>query len=385
MDAMFYRIEINFIYLAVLCTIEFFGVRKDYGTNRIALEEIVFRCMTILNIAICVFEMIGLCLEGNMHLGVYAILQICHGSFYLFSTAIAYLWFVYVLIQFQKENLKRCFFYAIPLFFFTGLVFTNSIHEHLFLITEDHTYGRGTWVELHWIICGFYMLMATGMTVLKLIEAKSYRKRKLIYPLLYFVIPPITTAFLQVLLEGSSMLQGGFTLSLLLIAVSEKEKSIYADALTGLGNRRGLYRYIDRYAQAALQKVHCMVIDVDQFKEINDNFGHDMGDQALVDTAQVLTKVCSEWSGDYYICRYGGDEFVIAWRNCTQDQISAVKERIFTYLDEVNHTKKQRYRLKVSIGIAGMVCTSIKDIERVIGDADRDMYAQKREKHRRNE
>lgn len=378
MDAAFYRIEINLVYLAVLCIVEFFGERKEYGTNRVATQEILFRWMIILSACICISDMITLCLEGNMHAAVYAVLQICHGMFYLFSTAIGYLWFLYVLTQFQKTTFRKCIFYTIPFLFFAGIVFTNCMHNRLFIITEDHCYDRGKWVGIHWVICGFYMLLATGVTVLQLVKEKSYRKRKLIYPFLFFIIPPIITALLQVVFEGNSILQGGFTLSLLMIQVSEKEKSIYTDILTGIGNRRGLYHYIDRCMRVVPQNIHCMVIDMDHFKEINDNFGHDTGDQVLVDAVLVLTKVCSEWSGDYYICRYGGDEFVIVLRDCTQEQIYDIQKRIVNYAEEIHTKKEQSYPFSFSIGISGMLCYGIEDVETVISDADRKMYMQKR-------
>lgn len=386
MNAMFYRIEINGICLIILGIIGLFGTNKDYGSNRLAPENNVFRSITVLTFCICISEVISLCLHGNTRIGVYSILQICHGLFYLFSAAISYLWLMYIFVKFRKDLPKKAesVAYAIPLMLFAVVVVTNFMHNNLFSVNEYNDYARGKWVSLHWIVCGLYMILATSKTLKEIATEKNYRKRRSLYPLIYFVIPPVTMAVLQIIYKGTSILQVGFTLSILLIAVSEKDKSIYTDVLTGLGNRRGMYRYIENHPQSVPQKIYCMVIDMDNFKEINDTFGHDVGDQALVDTAQILTKVCSELTGDYYLCRYGGDEFVIAYRNYHRNQILFVKDQIMKYAEEIKDAQKREYVLGFSVGIAGKTCMCIEDVERLISAADQDMYAEKRKKHRRN-
>jgi diguanylate cyclase (GGDEF)-like protein len=89
------------------------------------------------------------------------------------------------------------------------------------------------------------------------------------------------------------------------------EEKALLDPLTGLGNRAMYDRQMD--AEIALRirfgtPLSCIVMDVDQFKEINDTWGHPFGDGVLRSVGDVITKACR--TGDVP-CRYGGDEFVI--------------------------------------------------------------------------
>ena len=103
------------------------------------------------------------------------------------------------------------------------------------------------------------------------------------------------------------------------------EQLAYRDPLTGLWNRRG---YDDRfYELAGGGPVQAMVlmVDIDRFKGINDSFGHDAGDKALLDVAATMMR--SVRPGDF-VARLGGDEFAILLPGATQKEALAVGERI---------------------------------------------------------
>ena len=84
-------------------------------------------------------------------------------------------------------------------------------------------------------------------------------------------------------------------------------RSAEEDILTGIGNRRLLERFLCQ--EAALQtEVACIIADIDSFKEINDTFGHDVGDAVLRQIGQLFS---SKVRSDQLAVRYGGDEFVV--------------------------------------------------------------------------
>ncbi len=86
---------------------------------------------------------------------------------------------------------------------------------------------------------------------------------------------------------------------------------IFEDELTGLYNRRFLYNYLQqnvKWDSLAEHPVSLLMIDLDNFKEINDTHGHDAGDQALVHVAKLVREVAGE---KYLSIRYAGDEFMI--------------------------------------------------------------------------
>lgn len=121
------------------------------------------------------------------------------------------------------------------------------------------------------------------------------------------------------------------------------------DALTGLLNRRSFDQLKEQFRNVS-KPIALLLIDVDQFKTINDTYGHDVGDQALVKVANALK---NHFRRADYVLRIGGDEFAVIMEKIRPD-----KERIVSYkLDEINwtlqHPKEENFpKLSISVGIA---------------------------------
>ncbi|MGP7796984.1 diguanylate cyclase domain-containing protein [Sphingomonas sp. CLY1604] len=105
----------------------------------------------------------------------------------------------------------------------------------------------------------------------------------------------------------------------LLVSRSELEKLAYSDTLTGLGNRRLYGEVLARLvaAASASSPFALLLIDLDRFKQVNDGFGHDVGDALLVEVADRLTTTVRQRDS---IFRLGGDEFAILIADARDDQ-----------------------------------------------------------------
>jgi diguanylate cyclase (GGDEF)-like protein len=106
------------------------------------------------------------------------------------------------------------------------------------------------------------------------------------------------------------------------------ERNAQTDPLTGLYNRKFLEKYIDNVLYTgALKKVPCgiMMVDIDFFKLINDNYGHDIGDIAIKTIANTITDVVGE---DDIVVRFGGEEFIVVITNSTEEKLNNVAEEI---------------------------------------------------------
>lgn len=106
------------------------------------------------------------------------------------------------------------------------------------------------------------------------------------------------------------------------------EKSAQTDPLTNLYNRKYLERYIDtKLYNGKYKNIPCglMMVDIDFFKLINDNYGHDIGDIAIKTISNTLMDVISE---DDVIIRFGGEEFIVVLNDCTEEHLSAKAEEI---------------------------------------------------------
>ncbi|MEK3936900.1 diguanylate cyclase [Sporosarcina sp. FSL W7-1349] len=150
------------------------------------------------------------------------------------------------------------------------------------------------------------------------------------------------------------------------------------DLLTDLPNRRSLHHKLAQMENlAGDRKVAVLFIDLDNFKEINDRLGHEVGDRILQKTASLLRSCAGV--GDF-IYRYGGDEFLLITENI--DNYNDVEEkmnRIMKAFQEPFQLKGQSFQVKSSIGIS-VYPDDGKDMASLIQNADHAMYRVKRER-----
>jgi diguanylate cyclase (GGDEF)-like protein len=154
------------------------------------------------------------------------------------------------------------------------------------------------------------------------------------------------------------------------------------DELTGLNNRRGFNVLATQLIQMAKRmNLNATVIffDLDGMKTINDTFGHAEGDQALVDTANLLRN--SPRSSDI-LARLGGDEFVILAIETNDHMTEVLLDRLQSLLDKFNQQEKRKYQLSLSFGVAHFDPGLPKELDELIEEADKAMYTQKQAKKR---
>lgn len=153
------------------------------------------------------------------------------------------------------------------------------------------------------------------------------------------------------------------------MAVAHVREATWAstmDPLTGIANRRGLAQ---RFADSEAGLPHGIaVIDCDHFKRINDNYGHDVGDEVLVAVAAAL-------KGDkLYVGRLGGEEFVLlAYCEDWRQQAEQARERIAPGVRQ--HVSQLPFRVTASAGLARIHADDT--LESAIKRADRALYAAK--------
>lgn len=165
-------------------------------------------------------------------------------------------------------------------------------------------------------------------------------------------------------------------LSVIKRRLEELERMVLLDPLTGVGNRR----YAEIHLQSCLDELRrygwpfgVLFIDVDDFKSINDRFGHVIGDAVLQITAQTLVSCVR--SSDL-VCRWGGDEFVVVLKNISMAQIGRIAEKIRSIVAELRiPTEGEPLEITISVGAA---LGRLDDSTALLVDrADRLMYESK--------
>jgi len=148
-----------------------------------------------------------------------------------------------------------------------------------------------------------------------------------------------------------------------------------SDPLTGAGNRRHFFRHAQMVlAEAATSQapVSLVLIDIDNFKRLNDNFGHAVGDNALVAVANACREALR--AGDVF-CRWGGEEFIVLLPSCGISNGILLAERLRIAVME---TKVEGVLggVTISCGVAEFAGTAVL-LDRVIADADGRLYRAK--------
>jgi diguanylate cyclase (GGDEF)-like protein/PAS domain S-box-containing protein len=152
------------------------------------------------------------------------------------------------------------------------------------------------------------------------------------------------------------------------------------DDLTGLYNRRGFLTLAEhqlRIASRAKKGVLLLFIDLDNLKEVNDRFGHPVGDRALVQTTQILKKT---FRGSDIIARIGGDEFVVLTLEISGASARTFCARLQKSLDSFNRRTRLPFTLALSIGWAHYDPARPRSIQALLVQADRMMYRHKQSK-----
>ena len=155
---------------------------------------------------------------------------------------------------------------------------------------------------------------------------------------------------------------------------SELNKRAKTDPLTGLFNRGGLYPQMSALMdQVALeQSFGLLLLDLDYFKEVNDQFGHLHGDQLLIAVADILRGVCPV----QHICaRWGGEEFMVLMPDCCKKSLFAMAENIMQAIRRIRLPGDDNRYLTASIGV--YFCTKTEVIDESIRKADLAMYKAK--------
>jgi diguanylate cyclase (GGDEF)-like protein len=142
------------------------------------------------------------------------------------------------------------------------------------------------------------------------------------------------------------------------------------DPLTGLANRTMFEERIDQAFRVSERGVAVLWIDLDHFKEVNDIFGHEVGDEMLLAVADLLRDVLRDTDD---IARMGGDEFAVVLPNVSEDEAHTVGERVLAAL-----TNRDGFRLQIgaSVGVSWQR-NAIGDSRVLIRRADNAMYRAK--------
>lgn len=366
-------LDANTVSLIILVFI-FLNIRSS--SENTSMQYKLFKAMILANIGMIIIDAFAWKfngLKGSMNLTLntgfnfllYVLepippsLSVLYTSYHVFSSDVKVKEKQKVLMVFFLLNLMICII----------SLFTGSF----FYVDQNNIYHRGPYFALHVAYC--YGLLIYSL--MYLIKHKQYiEKRKYISMIVYFIPMAIGTT-IQVLFYGYSLNWVGMMLSLLIIYFNIQNRGINTDYLTGIYNRRQLDEYIrERIRNSTENKsFSAILLDLNEFKSINDRFGHKIGDEALKDSVEIIRRSLNT---DDFIARFGGDEFVIITDIYNGQTLDKVVNRIRKNVENFNVSNLKPYNLNFSIGYDIYSCNSKMEADEFFKHIDMLMYENKK-------
>jgi diguanylate cyclase (GGDEF)-like protein len=269
------------------------------------------------------------------------------------------------------------FFVFVPYTVHVILTILSLFNEGMFRISESNVYQRGplyTYMALFMISYLFYA------------SVRIFKKRKMLpknefYSLMIFPLPSIISGLIQMIFFGTSILWKAVSVGILIVFIKLQNVDMHMDHLTGLWNRRKLYQFFEGLSPDIISNKFLggFMIDVDYFKEINDQYGHVVGDTVLTKVAQILKLTFNK---DDFVSRYGGDEFIIILKVKSKDDLDACTVRLKNNLEEYNRSSKHPFAVSLSIGCEIMNSSHHMHFDHYIASLDKKMYDDKQSKRK---
>jgi two-component system cell cycle response regulator len=153
----------------------------------------------------------------------------------------------------------------------------------------------------------------------------------------------------------------------------------HTDELTGIYNRRGFLMRLNQELSRARRFNHdlsCIIIDIDNFKQINDKYGHTVGDIVLAEISRILVKTLRKYE---LVARYGGEEFVVLLAEEDGKRALAVAERLRKKIQNYQFKiSTKQFKTTVSLGISCFSSREPLSGEKLVQQADHALYQAKK-------
>ena len=343
----FKQIDLS-LYTAALLLLILYGQGASYDRHQ--LSHRLYRGMVFSTLVVLLLDTCGWTLENVVEENLIRLNWATSTLGFLLSPLPALLWLLYAHNQVFSDDRRTNRFLrmaAIPAVPYAIFALLSPLHRLLFTIDDANRFHRGpcfilmVFLMIGYLVAAFFLLSLHS----RRIEPRVLR------PLLFFMLPPLAGGLLQVLFYGITLVWSGMAFSMLILLLYLQHQSIRTDHLTGLFNRRQLDRFIRGriLAWRPGSVMGALMLDIDNFKLINDRYGHAVGDDALESFANLLRR---SFHPDDFIARFAGDEFVVVLDAHGASDFDAIRKRLRDNLARYNLSSGKPYRLEVSIGCA---------------------------------
>ena len=375
--------ELMIMNILVLVLLWHNDIRKDRGP--VLMNQRLFRILIWINIGAMFSDMVQIAFEGTMFWYSNLVENLTILTYYILQSSVGFIFTLYVDYELYPDNKRlkqRLPYYAILAVISEIMTISSFWTGWIFVIDENNRYVRGSLFYIHTIFAFIYMMYILYLLLdYKKTGKLDNRMQKELYRRLFvFPIIPCLSALIQILIPGTPWILPMTTIAILINHITIQNGYMARDYLTGLYNRSQLESFMN-YQLKNMKRGNyffLILLDLDKFKDINDNYGHLVGDDALIHAAKLIRSSCKKKTD--YVARLGGDEFAIIGQCENAEAVDMIIERMHDVVDEFNAVSDKPYRIKFSAGYAIYDGNGQATLDKMISVADDKMYEVKKAK-----
>ena len=375
--------ELMIMNILVLVLLWHNDIRKDRGP--VLMNQKLFRILIWINIGAMFSDMVQIAFEGTMFGYSNLVENLTILTYYILQSSVGFIFTLYVDYELYPDNKRlkqRLPYYAILAVISEIMTISSFWTGWIFVIDENNRYVRGSLFYIHTIFAFIYMMYILYLLLdyRKTGKLDNRMQKELYRRLFVFPIIPCLSALIQILIPGTPWILPMTTIAILINHITIQNGYMARDYLTGLYNRSQLESFMN-YQLKNMKRGNyffLILLDLDKFKDINDNYGHLVGDDALIHAAKLIRSSCKKKTD--YVARLGGDEFAIIGQCENAEAVDMIIERMHDVVDEFNAVSDKPYRIKFSAGYAIYDGNGQATLDKMISVADDKMYEVKKAK-----
>lgn len=372
-------VEISVIGICLLLIV-LYNQRQDAGTSTAQRQ---FKYLIYATIAILITDTACWLLDGAAFPNARIFKTAAESVYYVFNILIPFLWMTYVEISVSRERkaaYRRLKLLSIPLLLLLAFIVANLFTGSIFLIDENNIYSRNTGFYAFAVVSYAYLIYACLRAIWAARRASWKEDARRYYALAFFIVLPGVAGIIQTFVYGLSLIWVFVAVATMLMYIDSLNRQISTDPLTGINNRRELRKYILKETKDPSYEglLALIMMDVDNFKQVNDEHGHFYGDDVLMRVSEILKHSCKDTPA--FLARYGGDEFCIVYPAKNLQAVESVVSGIFRNVIRWNTMSDDAVKIGLSVGYSVWQKGADDTVDDFFRRADEKMYEVKSEK-----
>lgn len=354
----------------------FLLVCRHKNRENIHTENKIFDTMALMNMVGSGFETVSFIIDGVAFPGGVQLNYIANSICFAGTVSIGFLWCLYVDLRIYrnyKSTIRKARIIMIPwVIEIVTIVVNFFVPGILFHVAADNVYARGRGAVLGYVTLMIYF----AYSIYLVYHSKRQGRNLNFFPVLYFIMPCLAGVLIQMLCYGITSSWVMVTTALIFVQLQSYAENLYMDDLSGLYNRRYFNAMLSKKENADKKSLYGIMMDINDFKKINDEWGHSIGDRALCRMGELLFRSVPE---DGIAIRYAGDEFIVLLPKGSEERTLSAMEEINSNLSRFNASGMEHFSLNVAMGYAKW--KEQDDAESFLKRMDEKMYEEKRRFH----